>query len=113
MWQAVLVRAIQDALWVEVAPIDKQTGKVAWFGTSYARRTANHMRDEAIFWLLTDSPDFAWVCDAAGVAPTTVRKGVQRMLEASHEQKAKWYQDGFPLSGLWGSRDARVECVDP
>jgi hypothetical protein len=113
LWQAVLIRAIQDAMWVDRKPTNKLTGDVVFFSWAVSRQTANRMRDEAVFWLLVDNPDFAQVCDAAGVTPTVVRKGVQTMMEASDEQKLRWHANGFQVSDLWGAGDARPACVDP
>ncbi len=113
LWQAVLLRAIQDAMWVDRNPTRKLTGDVVFFSWAVSRQTANHMRDEAVFWLLVDNPDFAHVCDAAGMTPTVVRRGVQKMMEASDEQKIKWHTSGLQVSDLWGIGDARAECVGP
>lgn len=94
-------------------PTDKHTGKVSWYGQYVAKQTAYRMRDEAMLWLLMDDKDFPAVCDMAGVTPTVVRKGVQKMMEASHEQKTAWYTNGIQVSDMWRLGDARPECVGP
>jgi hypothetical protein len=111
LWQAVLIRALQDAVWVDQKPTGKHTGNVLWFGKYVARQTAHRMRDEAVFWLLTDNRDFVYVCDMAGFTPSVVRQGAQRMLEASDERKIHWYTHGLQVSDLWGLGDARPERV--
>lgn len=111
LWQAVLIRAMQDAIWIDQHPTGKPTGDVSWFGSRVARQTAYRMRDEAAFWLLTDNRDFVRVCDLAGLTPSVVRRGAQKMLEASDEQKSDWYKNGFQVSDLWSLGDTRPECV--
>lgn len=111
LWQAVLIRALQDAIWTDRNPTGKHTGDVAWFGNRVARQTAHRMRDAAVFWLLTDNRDFVHVCDMAGLNPSVVRRGAQKMLEASDEQKSDWYANGFQVSDLWSLGDTRPECA--
>lgn len=113
LWQAVLIRAMQDSIWIDQKPTNKHTGKVSWYGRYVAKQTAYRMRDEAMFWLLTDNVDFPHVCDMAGVTPSVVRKGVTKIMEASDEQKTAWYTNGFQVSDLWGAWDARPERGDP
>lgn len=113
LWQAVLIRAMQDAIWIDQKPTGKHTGDVLWFGRYIARKTAYRTRDDAVFWLLTDNHDFPRVCDMAGLTPSVVRRGAQRMLEASSEQKAEWYTNGFQVSDMWGVGDTRPERGDP
>ena len=111
LWQAVLIRAIQDAVWIDQYPTNKHTGEVLWFGRRIAKQTAHRIRDEAVLWLLTDNRDFVYVCDMAGFTPSVVRQGAQKMMEASDEQKLDWYTNGLQVSDLWRLGESRPECV--
>lgn len=101
LWQAVILRALQDAVWVDPNPHGRRGSRVPFCGASMARATAARLRDDAIFWLTTDIRDFTAVCENAGLTPHLVRKGAQLVLGASDEQKATWSANGFSVSDLW------------
>lgn len=110
IWQAVVLRALQDAVWVDPAPTRKGK-RVPFCGASMSRVTANRLRDEAAFWLLMDDRDFTMVCENAGLTPHLVRQGARLVMGASNEQKATWSANGFSLSDLWSAsapRDRRL-----
>lgn len=107
IWRAVIMRALQDAIWTDRNPTGKRSERVSFFGAILARETATRMRDEAAFWILTNEKDFNAVCEMAGLTPAVVRRGAQRAMEASHEQKAYWTSNGFLLSDVWGDGELR------
>jgi hypothetical protein len=107
LWQAVILRALQDAVWVDPNPEGRRGARVPFCGASIARVSAMRLRDEAAFWLLMDERDFTTVCENAGLLPSQVRDGARKILGASHEQKSIWSANGFSVSDLWGVREPR------
>lgn len=112
MWQAVILRAIEDAIWMDPHPGGKRSERVSFNGSWMARTTATRMRDEAVFWLCVDRRDFLTVCDMAGVTPHKIRSSLSRIINAPDEEKARWNANGFPMSGLWRDGNAGRRRVD-
>lgn len=108
LWQAVIMRALQDALWVDPGKgAARRDDRVAFCGHSVGWKTANRLRDSAAFWLLFDKKDFTFVCESAGMSPRQVREGARMMLGASDDQKAIWSANGFSLSSVRALRESR------
>lgn len=89
MWGAVIVRAIADAVWVDSNPTGNLNEKINFGCTIIRRRSANRLRDEAVFWLTMDNRSFREKCSWAGVEPEKVRRWAMRAMESSHEDKAR------------------------
>jgi hypothetical protein len=106
LWRAVILRAIQDTLWVDDES-KRRSQKVGFFGSSLSRTSARRTRDEAIFWLQTDNKDFLTVCDLAGMHPSVVRAAAQRVIDASDEQKKAYIASGVSLLDLSAAGELR------
>lgn len=96
LWGAVILRAIVDAVWVDPNPTGPLTEKVN-FGGIITRRSANRLRDEAVFWLTLPNVGFERACSNAGVRPSVVRKA---FLEATDDDKARWNTADLSLHDL-------------
>ncbi len=100
LWQAVILRAIEDAIWVDPNPNGKRSERVSFNGAAIARLTATRLRDDAVFWLTMDKRDFVDVCEMAGIAPHQVRRAATRIINATPREKAYWNTHGFSLRDL-------------
>lgn len=100
LWQAVIVRALEDAIWVDPNPQGGRSEKVSFNGAAVPRFSANRMRDDAMFWLCTNVRDFQFVCDLAGVQPHKVRAAATRMINATEAERAAWGARGISMFGV-------------
>jgi hypothetical protein len=67
LWRAVITQALMDA-------------------ASQSRKTeARRTREDALRWLLSDSPDFEAVCDNAGFDPSYVRRRAREAMLRNFE----------------------------
>lgn len=103
MWGAVILRAIIDAVWVDPNPTGGLSEKVN-FGGIITRRSANRLRDEAVFWLTLDNTGFKQVCEKAGLGPSVVRKC---FLGATDADKARWATADLSLHDLRPASELR------
>lgn len=113
LWQAVILRAFEDAIWVDRNPTGPRSEKVSFNGLGCARITATKLRDDAVFWLCLDSRDFQMVCDLAGVQAHKVRAAATRLIGGTPEEKAHWNSRGFSLSELRGDGPPRGRRLRP
>lgn len=103
LWGAVILRAIVDAVWVDPDPTGSPSAHVNFNGIM-ARRAANRLRDEAVFWLTLDNHGFKRICDLAGVNPSVVRKA---FLNATEEDKARWATADISMHDVRSTRQLR------
>ena len=103
LWVAVILRAIVDAVWVDPNPTGPLSEKVNFCGI-ITRRSANRLRDEAVFWLTLDNVGFNQACEKAGLAPSVVRRC---FLEATDGDKARWNTADLSLHDLRSTSELR------
>ena len=83
LWAAVILRAIQDALWRDDDPCGSPRQLVWFFSDSMRRKYATRIRDEAIFWLTIPNHSFSDRCLMAGLDPDVVRTKARKLLDAA------------------------------
>jgi hypothetical protein len=111
MWAAVILRAISDAVWVDANPTGPGSQKISFWNTIVRRRTANRLRDDAVFWFTMDNPAFREVCSYAGLEPSQVRKWALRAMEANNEERARVAEAAsLSLQDLRGACELRAQC---
>lgn len=98
MWGAVILRAMADAIWVDANPTGPGGEKISFWATIVRRRTANRLRDEAVFWFTLDNPAFRQVCSYAGLEPAQVRKWAVRAMESNNEEQRARFAEAASLS---------------
>ena len=113
MWQAVILRALEDAIWVDKNPNGKRSQRISFNGLHLARATATRLRDDAVFWLCVDMKDFTDVCEKAGLQPHQVRRAATRLINSSPAEKAYWNANGFSLRDLQGDGEPRRRSLRP
>jgi hypothetical protein len=85
LWKAVITQALMDA------------------ASNSNKDDAGKAKRDAIAWLLSDSPDFEYVCDNAGLDPSYVRRKVREALA----RECRWR---LPVGEGWRAK-ARLQCM--
>lgn len=86
LWKAVITQALMDA------------------ASSSNKSEAGKAKRDAIAWLLSDSPDFEYVCDNAGLDPSYVRTKVREALA----RECRWR---LPAGEGWRCK-ARLKALE-
>ena len=85
-WLAMVLRAVEDARWVDPNPNGSPDQIISGMGGfSMRRRDLVRIRDEALVWLFYDEFFFRRACEFAGLNADYIRRKVRDLVEAANE----------------------------